>query len=446
MHDVFTLTVVSPNNHLLNTLLMKLSASVFGTSEMSLRLPNWLAFLGFMYAVYLMIRRLSPWIALSAFALITCNPYMLDSFATARGNGLSYFFMTYALYYLVGYTKTTRVQDYRTGLILAFLAVLSHYAMIYFLVSMMIVVNIWLKLENYYRKEDKIPLGKTFLLINIENLIVGVMLAAIMIVPVGKMIHANQFFYGGETGFWHDTVGTLIETFFYGAPYAHALTWLLQLIIIIVVIYGILYISFTLYVRMHYMETANHELLIIFLVLVTAIVVNLAQFHILGTKLLIRRYGLLYAPLFLLCLACIVNQLDLMANIRKLTTSFFYILALAFMLHTFWCYSPDTYLDWPYERDTKQMVTDLSREVEKSGSPPSVTLGITWLFEPTVNYYRLTRGLTWLNPVTRNGPSIAADYYYVMRDDLGRIPMAGAKPDLFIVTPEAIGVQLLRSR
>ena len=92
------------------------------------------------------------------------------------------------------------------------------------------------------------------------------------------------------------------------------------------------------------------------------------------------------------------------------------------------------------------MVTDLSREVEKSGSPPSVTLGITWLFEPTVNYYRLTRGLTWLNPVTRNGPSIAADYYYVMRDDLGRIPMAGAKPDLFIVTPEAIGVQLLRSR
>ena len=41
---------LDPNNHILNTLLTKLSTSVFGTQEWALRLPNSLAFL-----VYLLI-------------------------------------------------------------------------------------------------------------------------------------------------------------------------------------------------------------------------------------------------------------------------------------------------------------------------------------------------------------------------------------------------------
>src|SRR5437773_10027081 len=48
---------VPPNNHLLNSLLMRLSSSVFGATEFSLRLPNVIAYVLFVLCSFLLIRR-----------------------------------------------------------------------------------------------------------------------------------------------------------------------------------------------------------------------------------------------------------------------------------------------------------------------------------------------------------------------------------------------------
>ena len=67
---------------------------------------------------------------------------------------------------------------------------------------------------------------------------------------------------------------------------------------------------------------------------------------------------------------------------------------------------------WPYAADAKRMLADLEREkIEEHGSQ-TIRLGIDWWFAPTINFYRVTRDLTWLEPVTRKGLEGEYDYHY----------------------------------
>ena len=80
-------------------------------------------------------------------------------------------------------------------------------------------------------------------------------------------------------------------------------------------------------------------------------------------------------------------------------------------------FNPHYYFDWLYDAQTKEMITDLNSDFIRSPVKKSkINLGITWLFEPTINYYRATKNLDWLNPVNRDGYQGEFDYYYLYND------------------------------
>ena len=58
---------------------------------------------------------------------------------------------------------------------------------------------------------------------------------------------------------------------------------------------------------------------------------------------------------------------------------------------------------WRYDADNPRMLDDLDRARRERGFARPVRLGITWLMEPSINYYRVRRHLDWLLPVTRRG-------------------------------------------
>ncbi|MGZ6971482.1 MAG: hypothetical protein ACXVID_07460, partial [Thermoanaerobaculia bacterium] len=60
-------------------------------------------------------------------------------------------------------------------------------------------------------------------------------------------------------------------------------------------------------------------------------------------------------------------------------------------------------LIWRYDADTPRMLDDLDRERLERGLIRPTRLGITWVLEPSINYYRAQRRLGWLLPVTRFG-------------------------------------------
>jgi uncharacterized membrane protein len=81
---------VTENNHSLNSLLMTLSARVAGNSELALRLPNVLAFVGYAAAVLFLVCRFQNAVSrILCAVLLLMNPFVLELFSLARGYGLA---------------------------------------------------------------------------------------------------------------------------------------------------------------------------------------------------------------------------------------------------------------------------------------------------------------------------------------------------------------------
>src|ERR1044072_2866210 len=91
-----------PNNHILNSLLIKFFTWVMGTSVFITRLPNVLAYFFYLIFSYLICKKLNygPLI-IAGFILLNINPYVLEFFALARGYGLANLFLIGAIYYLI---------------------------------------------------------------------------------------------------------------------------------------------------------------------------------------------------------------------------------------------------------------------------------------------------------------------------------------------------------
>ncbi|MCX6630254.1 MAG: glycosyltransferase family 39 protein [Candidatus Solibacter sp.] len=79
------------NNHVVNTLLVKISTARFHLTELSLRLPSLLAGVLYLWVVFRMARR---WFGdglafLAAIGLLTLNPLIVDALSEARGHGMA---------------------------------------------------------------------------------------------------------------------------------------------------------------------------------------------------------------------------------------------------------------------------------------------------------------------------------------------------------------------
>jgi hypothetical protein len=83
------------NNHVLNSILMRLFTSIFGASTLTLRLPALIGAALYIAAAYLLVRLLSrrPWLQWALFVCLTCSPFVMDYLVAARGYGLASAFL-----------------------------------------------------------------------------------------------------------------------------------------------------------------------------------------------------------------------------------------------------------------------------------------------------------------------------------------------------------------
>lgn len=82
-----------PNNHILNTILVKIAAAAFGPAEWALRFPNLVAGIGTMALTALIARRwFGDVAAVAALAVVAISPPAVHYAVLARGYGLGCFF------------------------------------------------------------------------------------------------------------------------------------------------------------------------------------------------------------------------------------------------------------------------------------------------------------------------------------------------------------------
>ena len=98
----FTTPGLPDNNHLLFTLLCKLSVALFGDSELALRAPSLLAYALFCAAAAaILMRHLRGPLLMLFLLLAALNPYVVDMMSIARGYGLGIALTTAGAYCLL---------------------------------------------------------------------------------------------------------------------------------------------------------------------------------------------------------------------------------------------------------------------------------------------------------------------------------------------------------
>ena len=83
--------LAASNNHILNSLLMRFSTTVFGVNHLSIRLPALLGCAGYLFGCLRLCRVVftRPASRLVVYLALTCNPFILDYLIAARGYGLA---------------------------------------------------------------------------------------------------------------------------------------------------------------------------------------------------------------------------------------------------------------------------------------------------------------------------------------------------------------------
>ncbi len=139
------------NNHILNSLGMKYSEMIFGSSEWSLRLPNLLAMMVYLVFGYKILNKsVSPLFVLLGFTLLLSNGGVIQLFGVARGYGLSFGFMLMAIYYLISYLQNYKLKEVYWFHFAMVLAVLSNFNMVTVYVALMGVFNGYVILKSVF--------------------------------------------------------------------------------------------------------------------------------------------------------------------------------------------------------------------------------------------------------------------------------------------------------
>jgi hypothetical protein len=419
--DILSMKHAFTNNHILNSVLMKYSEVLFGASELTLRLPNLLAFLIYLFCCFRSLNAYCKNLILPFFLVLLMNPYLLEFFSLARGYGLSIAFMCMSLFHLWRFLITNSSRQliwFNTG---ALLAVLSNLTLLNYYMAALITLNIVAWMQNNDRQKTN------FFRFNRINFIFIVVLVAFLYEPVRRLAKKNMLDFGGKNGFVSDTISTVINDLAYEQSLPDDLLVILKTVValILLVIFIIPMVKFrqkdfSFFKKYPHLVSAN---------LVTLFIAAscTAQHYLLGNDFYINRFALFLYPLLAF------NLLFFLAYLYDEKAKF-YVTAISVIFSAVLVLNCITRLnlsytrDWRYDADSK-LVMQFLEQKHKKNPDKKISLGISWLFEPTTNFYRYIWNMDYVYPTNRSGPSGNYDYYYI--DQAGDLPELKNKKMLF---------------
>ena len=409
--DIVSYKTPYTNNHILNTVLMKYCELLFGSSELSLRLPNILAFILYSIFIILLLYKYIRKLMFPFYLLMVLNPHLLDFFALARGYGLSFAFLLMSLYYLSLYFTSKQNKHLILFNVGAFLAVMSNFSLLNYYVAALIVYNI---VSYIVLKIDSTSNNYHFYKQNKINIVSVILFGMVLYEPLRRISKMSLLDFGGKNGFMEDTVGTAIYSFFYEMYVPPFLENIFKVFIVSVVALTLIIILKAIVQRNITLFNAHISLVLINLILIAIVAITIAQHLILGNDYYIHRFALFFYPIFILNFIFLLNYFFELSKTTSVSIS--YLCASLALFNIYINHNTAFYKDWKIDSDVKSMMQNLVLEHEKYPNK-NIRLGINWLFEPGVNFYRYTWDLKWLNPAHRRGISKYDDYFYILNTD-----------------------------
>jgi hypothetical protein len=357
----------SANNHILNTLLYKLSIRLFGQGDFAMRLPNVLAYWACLsVALWVINKKLINTISkFVLFVILFLNPYVLDFYSVCRGYGLSMFFHFTFLIFIWHFKDKKSIPVLYFAFFLLSLASLS--LLTNLILFPVYTITLWLIcFAEQPSRNLKIHLV-------LAPFITGIVTLSIVAKPISYLVKYKEFEFG-VASIW-DSIKSIIQRSFSSLPKEDFLWALdfLTIFLLLIIIY-VLYHSFK--------EKKNRFFTISFITLI--ILLHILCFG-LGILFPTERKTTLYIPLLALLFSTHLFRYKV-AEHRKASANALAFLGCVFLLVF---NKKDRTIEWDYDRKTKDFMLQIQ---DKANNKPVVVL-TEWYFTPTAEYYLKTLGL-----------------------------------------------------
>lgn len=375
--------VWAPNNHILNTLFIKLEWAIFGKKDWALRLHILGAFVVcFIYTAKIFRRITSSKIRQMLYLIIFfVNPYLLDFFGIARGYALSIAAFTAAFYYFMVYAEELKIKNLRYAFISLFFAVWANFSALYVLALMVVLFSYLI-----YSNRKTIRSKQAFM----EMAVACGVIAVIIIVPLFKTLRSEES-YGGKTGLFQDTVVNYIHQFIHFNPYInrHAVFapgW--KYIEVAGIVFLLLWLLFQITGMLikSSIRLTRLQYYCLFLVLGIAGIAKFL-FMVFHVPLPTGRTELLYSVPFYLGI-CVVFEIIILK--WKFAVIPVWMITIFLGWHTYSSINFDKTFEWWQTGDAKRVVRYLHEDLGGKSNPTKLTIGIeTWQY-PSLAFYTET--------------------------------------------------------
>jgi hypothetical protein len=442
------------NHHVLDELLCKLSVSLFGPSELALRLPAALGCLIYLYSTL----RLSvlffgegPLLLLSV-ALLDLNPFVQDYFSCARGYslalGLFFFAMYSACEYLAGRaeaTPRTRRILQRAGIALG-LAIGSNPIMLFPGTALVLVIlgitlyDSFLRARNApkvaaSRKERRktrkdqpeTKPGWAWEQSAVHFLLPAVAIAGFLSILPKKLMDPEPGYLGppslpaifeplvrhsllhSPSGFKGLLSSLPVE------PVIIAATVALAASLALVTALALLIAART---RAEFasLETPDRLILLLGAMLPLALVLIVVSRYGFGQAYPELRTAMYWLPLLTLACLVIIQRLWRLPGAPRAAAWILSAVSIAVALQYLTQFNTRYIAEWQYCAAVKDMMR-IVRAEHSASTPTPVRIGANWKLEPVINFYRVAWGLSWVEPVDRASPDGDFDYFLLIEGD-----------------------------
>jgi hypothetical protein len=384
----------------MNTWLMYLSYHLFGAKEIFLRLPNVLAFILYSIFTYkLLIKINNMFLMLLGASFLLLNPYLLDYFSLARGYGLSLGFGLASLFFLLRQNSLNIYKDYIKAFSLSLLfSLFSSYSNFVFInlnIALIIVylIELYFLVENKTIQLTKKKIGAILLILGLNFIFISIIIGQLLFLK-----NNNQLYFGDNKGFIDSTLTILIHRSIYFSYYGEYFWIGIRQIIIAVYFIAIIY---------QLCCKVCSPLTRITLLLSLMIFGSILQHYIFDTLYLVERTSLVFIPLFgffIYYLFLDVYSKLVKNKIVKISFNLFILLVLCLPIgwHLINNLNLKYFKDWKYDAHDKDIMKIIDENHKNCvHKAEKITISNTWLFEPSIYYYRDLFSMDYINVPNR---------------------------------------------
>jgi hypothetical protein len=468
------LDVQHGNHHVLHDLLCKLTVSLFGPSQVALRIPALLGGALYFCGVLAMSGLLfgSGFLFLLAVALLSLNPFVLDYLSCARGYSPALGFFVFGLYYLMRFLalpedaasgRQSAGLLHRAGVALG-LSVGCNVIMIFpagaltavFLGIVLADVLVrqpvqpaavatppaTAKKERRPRKERRqaaaVKLTRSWGFVVVHFALPAVVIGGFFSALPKRLIELEEGYLGPPSLI--EILRPLVRFSLFHSPsgFAGLAGWipaesLVQAVTTILVPAGLLALVVAgIWIAIRWVRLRSFDALAV----IDRFLLLMAGTLPLGILLIvISRYAfqqpypemrtvMYWLPLFSLAALGLVEKMSLAGTgFRYASAALAALLALVAVQFATQ-FNTRYFAEWTYCAAGKDMMRIVRNEHARAPSS-RVRLGATWQLEPVINFYRVSWGMDWTDPVYRDGPNDDYDYYLLTLGDLPLIEQRG---------------------